>query len=193
MVDARKSGADLRKMIVAIPCPECGRRIEEPLSWWINAKVCPHCHRPGRIAQLSQLFRAYVAAYQEVQFPVCRSNEATEARRLIKLRTVNDRRFAMARKSVKTVKGESATQPETRIITAPTRSEKIPMGLVHEKARQAGLALEGFTKKESIIKAIQIAEGYQACFGTRLAETCGQKGCCWRDECGISTARDASA
>ncbi len=89
----------------------------------------------------------------------------------------------MARKSVKAVTGESAMQAETRIITAPTRCEKIPMALVHEKARQAGLALEGFTKKESVIRAIQIAEGYQACFGTQLVATCGQKACCWRPEC----------
>ncbi len=89
----------------------------------------------------------------------------------------------MVRKSVKAVKGESATQAETRIITAPTRCEKIPMALVHEKARQAGLALDGFAKKEDVIRGIQIAEGFQACFGTRLVEACGQQGCCWREEC----------
>ena len=62
-------------------------------------------------------------------------------------------------------------------------NEKIPMALVHEKARQVGLELDGFTKKENIIRAIQVAEGYQPCFRTSLVATCGQKACCWRKEC----------
>jgi hypothetical protein len=80
-------------------------------------------------------------------------------------------------KSDKVKIGTSAA--ETGTLTAG----KVPMELVHEKARQAGLVLDGFTNKESIIRAIQVAEGFQGCFGTRLVETCGRKSCCWREEC----------
>jgi len=67
--------------------------------------------------------------------------------------------------------------------TPSTRTAKVPMQLIHEKARNLGLEIEGVTTRENIIHAIQAAEGYQACFATKLVETCRQKGCCWREEC----------
>ena len=90
----------------------------------------------------------------------------------------------MAKTSGKSVKGKSVAQVGAKAVEAATSpAGKIPMELVLDKARQAGLALEGFTKKESIIRAIQIADGFQACFGTSTVATCGQAACCWRDEC----------
>ncbi len=173
----------LEDLLVAIPCPECGCRIEESLAWWIDAKACPHCFRPGRMAQFSQLFRAYVAADRSGQVLGLRSNDVTEAERLIILRPANDRRRAMAKTSGKSVKGKSVGRSGAEAAVSAAQPGKVPMELVHEKARQVGLVLDGFTKKESVIRSIQIAEGYQGCFGTPLVETCGQKGCCWREEC----------
>ena len=66
----------------------------------------------------------------------------------------------------------------------PARYEKVTMGDVRDKAYSMGLSIDGLTKKDDIIRAIQTAEGYQACFSTRTVEFCGQKGCCWREECG---------
>ena len=53
--------------------------------------------------------------------------------------------------------------------------------IIWEPDDERKAALEGFTKKESIIRAIQIAEGYSSCFGTATVATCGQAACCWRD------------
>ena len=89
----------------------------------------------------------------------------------------------MAKTSGRSVKGKSVGQVGSQAVEHAVKPEKVPMELVREKARQVGLVLDGFATKEDIIRAIQVAEGFQACFGTQLVETCGQKGCCWRDEC----------
>ena len=65
----------------------------------------------------------------------------------------------------------------------PPSTEKISKEFVQEKARGLGLSLDGRVKKENAIRAIQIAEGYKPCFNTQEVETCGQKCCCWREEC----------
>jgi hypothetical protein len=38
-------------------------------------------------------------------------------------------------------------------------------------------------KKAELIRAIQSAEGNSPCFQTNASDTCGQKDCCWHDDC----------
>jgi hypothetical protein len=38
-------------------------------------------------------------------------------------------------------------------------------------------------KKADLVRAIQQAEGNEACFETGLADTCGQDACIWREDC----------
>ncbi|MBU0484194.1 MAG: SAP domain-containing protein [Proteobacteria bacterium] len=52
---------------------------------------------------------------------------------------------------------------------------------VKEKAKKLGVK-SGKMKKEDLIRAIQIAEGNDACFGSNNKQ-CPQMDCCWRDEC----------
>ena len=37
--------------------------------------------------------------------------------------------------------------------------------------------------KTDLIRAIQIAEGSNACFATSSVQTCGQMNCLWRADC----------
>lgn len=37
--------------------------------------------------------------------------------------------------------------------------------------------------KEKLIRAIQVEEGNDPCFGTRRATECGQQSCLWREDC----------
>jgi len=69
--------------------------------------------------------------------------------------------------------------------TPHARTEKVTMEAAQKKAKELGLLLDGLTEMENIIRAIQIAEGYQSCFGSQLVETCGQTGCCWRENCRV--------
>ena len=41
----------------------------------------------------------------------------------------------------------------------------------------------GKMKKTDLIRTIQSAEGNAPCFQTNAAGTCGQKDCCWHDDC----------
>jgi hypothetical protein len=41
----------------------------------------------------------------------------------------------------------------------------------------------GKLNKTDLIKAIQVAEGNNACFATSFGETCGQMKCLWRADC----------
>ncbi|HEX8960866.1 MAG TPA: Rho termination factor N-terminal domain-containing protein [Geobacteraceae bacterium] len=41
----------------------------------------------------------------------------------------------------------------------------------------------GRMNKGELIRAIQAAEGNNACFGSGAAETCGQTACLWRADC----------
>ena len=50
-------------------------------------------------------------------------------------------------------------------------------------AKQKGVAIYGEADKRYIIHAIQKAEGSTACFGVGSSVTCGQNGCCWRNDC----------
>ena len=63
------------------------------------------------------------------------------------------------------------------------QAEKINIAVIREKALSLGLIFEQSAKKESIIRAIQVAEGYQSCYGTQQVVNCGQTGCLWRCDC----------
>ena len=41
----------------------------------------------------------------------------------------------------------------------------------------------GKMKKTDLIRAIQVAEGNNACFATSSLQTCGQMTCLWREDC----------
>jgi len=56
---------------------------------------------------------------------------------------------------------------------------------VREKAKAMGVETSG--KKADLILAIQKAEGYEACFGSK--DTCDQMDCCWREDCLPKTAK----
>lgn len=49
-------------------------------------------------------------------------------------------------------------------------------------AKQHGIKV-GKLKKAELVRAIQEAEGNNACFETGQAAGCGQAGCLWRDDC----------
>ncbi|MBU0675832.1 MAG: SAP domain-containing protein [Proteobacteria bacterium] len=52
---------------------------------------------------------------------------------------------------------------------------------VKDKAKMMGVK-SGKMKKSELIKAIQVAEGYHACFGSGT-EQCPQMECSWREDC----------
>ncbi len=41
----------------------------------------------------------------------------------------------------------------------------------------------GKMKKTELIRAIQSAEGNSPCFQANASDTCGQRDCCWHDDC----------
>lgn len=49
-------------------------------------------------------------------------------------------------------------------------------------AKQHGIKV-GKLKKAELVRAIQEAEGNNACFETGQAAGCGQAGCLWRADC----------
>ncbi len=53
---------------------------------------------------------------------------------------------------------------------------------IRAKARDVGAPESKGMKKDALIRAIQQAEGYDACYATAPA-TCGQDACLWRDDC----------
>lgn len=53
---------------------------------------------------------------------------------------------------------------------------------VKEIAKKQGIKT-GNMKKETIIRAIQRAEGNFDCFGTAKEGVCDQIGCLWREDC----------
>jgi hypothetical protein len=56
------------------------------------------------------------------------------------------------------------------------------MSDVKKIAMQHGIKV-GKMKKDDIVRAIQKAEGNEACFATGKAAICGQGGCLWRGDC----------
>lgn len=55
------------------------------------------------------------------------------------------------------------------------------MGEVKEKAKRMGLKV-GKTKKDELIKSIQLSEGNFPCFGTTDG-SCDRADCLWRTDC----------
>ena len=53
-------------------------------------------------------------------------------------------------------------------------------------AKEHGIKAQN-TGKTGMIRAIQLAEGHQACFDTGKSIECGQDNCLWRGDCFTST------
>ena len=53
---------------------------------------------------------------------------------------------------------------------------------IKEIAKQHNIKV-GKMKKAELVRAIQLAEGNDACFETGLASGCGQSQCLWREDC----------
>lgn len=53
---------------------------------------------------------------------------------------------------------------------------------IKEIARQHNIKV-GKLKKAELVKAIQMAEGNEACFASEQAADCGQGECLWRTDC----------
>lgn len=53
---------------------------------------------------------------------------------------------------------------------------------IKKKAMTMGITA-GKMKKAELIRAIQSAEGNSPCFQMNASDTCGQKDCCWHDDC----------
>jgi hypothetical protein len=56
------------------------------------------------------------------------------------------------------------------------------MDEIKEIAKKHGIK-PGKMKKADLIRAIQQAEGNEACFETGKADVCGQDSCLWRGDC----------
>lgn len=53
---------------------------------------------------------------------------------------------------------------------------------VKKIAKEMGLETARVTK-EKLVRAIQVEEGNDACFGTGRVTECGQQSCLWREDC----------
>jgi hypothetical protein len=51
-----------------------------------------------------------------------------------------------------------------------------------EMAAQRGIDISAMSSSE-IVRALQQAEGNEACFDTGESRECGQRGCLWREGC----------
>ena len=58
----------------------------------------------------------------------------------------------------------------------------IKLDEIKEIARQHGIKA-GRMRKAELVRAIQSAEGNEACFETGKAPVCGQDACLWRADC----------
>ena len=56
---------------------------------------------------------------------------------------------------------------------------------IKEIAKQHQIKPSNLNKQE-LVRAIQIAEGNQSCFGSNHSESCGQDACVWREDCVLS-------
>ena len=53
---------------------------------------------------------------------------------------------------------------------------------IKDIAKQKGVKT-GKMNKQDLVRAIQTAEGSNACFATSSVQTCGQMNCLWRADC----------
>lgn len=56
------------------------------------------------------------------------------------------------------------------------------MQQIREIAKGHGIR-PGSLKKTELVRAVQSAEGNEACFGAGRAEQCGQHDCLWKEDC----------
>ena len=61
---------------------------------------------------------------------------------------------------------------------------------VREKAKAVDVKVVVGWTKTTAIRAIQVAEGFEPCFGRGLFNVCGQLSCCFRADCVKISADD---
>ena len=54
---------------------------------------------------------------------------------------------------------------------------------LRDKAKPLGVKIGVGVSKTDAVRLIQIAEGFEDCFGRGLFDTCGQPDCCFRPDC----------
>ena len=54
---------------------------------------------------------------------------------------------------------------------------------IREKAKPLGVKIAVGWNKTAAVRAIQIAEGNEDCFGSGKYDVCGQELCCFRPDC----------
>ncbi len=54
---------------------------------------------------------------------------------------------------------------------------------IRDRARSAGVKQASKLRKADLIRAIQITEGNQDCYGAGWRFACTQADCCWREDC----------
>ena len=54
---------------------------------------------------------------------------------------------------------------------------------VRDKARELGVKITVGMNKTTAIREVQLAEGFDPCFGRGLFDVCGQPQCCFRSDC----------
>ena len=87
------------------------------------------------------------------------------------------------RKACQTVMFDSGNEHRMGTPASHAKVESVTIDEVRSKAQDMGLLLDGIAEKADMIRTIQVAEGYQPCFGTQKVADCGQTGCCWRGDC----------
>ncbi len=61
---------------------------------------------------------------------------------------------------------------------------------VQDRAKQMGIQ-PGRMRKAELIRAIQVTEGNQGCFGSDLALGCPYPDCCWQGDCVVERSARA--
>lgn len=57
------------------------------------------------------------------------------------------------------------------------------LATIRDRARALQMTGIGKLRKPELIRALQIREGNQACFGADWRFSCMQYDCCWREDC----------
>ena len=61
---------------------------------------------------------------------------------------------------------------------------------IRDKARMFNVKVPVGWNKVAAVRAVQIAEGYEPCFGRGLYAACGQEACSFRQDCEISSGKN---
>jgi len=59
----------------------------------------------------------------------------------------------------------------------------IPIGEIRKMARHLGVEDAGHLGKDELIRAIQVREGHQPCFGSQWCNPCQWERCLWKADC----------